>query len=216
VNKETADAGVLKSAMISAADAIIAAEPELTRIDSVIGDGDHGIGMKTGFSALKKELLAGRYETPYDLFHACGLCLVKSMGGSSGVLFGTLLIGGLDEIHGKDSLDSKGLCALFSGGIEAVMRRGKAKPGDKTMVDALVPARACMQEAASGGCSIEELFRAAEAGALNGVEATKRMLPRLGRSKNFREQALGWPDPGAISVSILFRGLADGIAAIAF
>ena len=84
------------------------------------------------------------------------------------------------------------------------------------MVDALVPARACMQEAASGCCSIEELFRAAEAGALNGVEATKRMLPRLGRSKNFREQALGWPDPGAISVSILFRGLADGIAAIAF
>ena len=213
MNKETADAGVLKSAMISAADAIIAAEPELTRIDSVIGDGDHGIGMKTGFSALKRELQAGRYETPHDLFHACGLCLVKSMGGSSGVLFGTLLIGGLDEIRGKSSLDSRELSALFAGGIGAVMRRGKAKPGDKTMVDALVPARARMQEAAARGCGIEELFRAAEAGALEGVEATKGMLPRLGRSKNFREQALGWPDPGAISVSVLFRGLADGIAA---
>ena len=209
---EKANIEALRSAMISAASAVIAAEPELTRIDSVIGDGDHGIGMKTGFSAVKRELETVRYETPYDLFHACGLCLVKSMGGSSGVLFGTLLIGGLDAIRGKDSLGAEDLCSLFSGGIEAVMRRGRARPGDKTMVDALVPARARMQEAAARGCGIEELFRAAEEGALEGVEATKRMLPRLGRSKNFRDQALGWPDPGAISVSVLFRGLADGVA----
>ena len=88
---ERADASALRTAMITAAEAIISAEPELTRIDMIIGDGDHGIGMKTGFTAVKKELASKEYETPYDLFHACGLCLVKSMGGSSGVLFGTLL-----------------------------------------------------------------------------------------------------------------------------
>ena len=94
-----ADTAALKAAMLVAADAIIDAEPELTRIDKVIGDGDHGIGMKTGFTAIRRQLEKTDYSTPYDLFHACGLCLVKSMGGSSGVLFGTLLIGGLEAIR---------------------------------------------------------------------------------------------------------------------
>ena len=71
-----ADTAALKAAMLVAADAIIAAEPELTRIDKVIGDGDHGIGMKTGFTAIRRQLEKTDYSTPYDLFHACGLCLV--------------------------------------------------------------------------------------------------------------------------------------------
>lgn len=203
-----ADTTALKNAMIAAADAIVAAEPELTRVDMVIGDGDHGIGMKTGFTALKRELQANDYDSPYALFHACGLCLVKSMGGSSGVLFGTLLIGGLEAIRGLDALDGAAMCAFLGGGIDAVIRRGKAKPGFKTMVDALLPAKAHMEQALRETDDVGAILRAAEAGALEGVEATKSMLPRLGRSKNFRESAIGWPDPGAISVSVLFGGMA--------
>lgn len=213
MTKKTADTPDLQTAMIAAADAIIAAEPELTRVDSVIGDGDHGIGMKTGFTALKTQLSETGYDTPFDLFHACGLCLVKSMGGSSGVLFGTLLIGGLEAIRGKEALSGADICSLFSGGIDAVMRRGKAQPGSKTMVDALLPAREEMKKAASQDLGPGEVLRAAQKGALSGVEATKGMLPRLGRSKNFRETALGWPDPGAISVSLLFGGLSQGLGA---
>ena len=207
-----ADTIALKAAMIAAADEIIAAEPELTRIDMVIGDGDHGIGMKTGFTALKRELQVNDYESPYALFHACGLCLVKSMGGSSGVLFGTLLIGGLEAIRGLDSLDGAAMFALLGGGIDAVIRRGKAKAGYKTMVDALLPAKEHMERALRDTDEVGPVLRAAEAGALEGVEATKNMLPRLGRSKNFRESAIGWPDPGAISVSVLFGGLARALA----
>ena len=207
-----ADTIALKAAMIAAADEIIAAEPELTRIDMVIGDGDHGIGMKTGFTALKRELLANDYDSPYALFHACGLCLVKSMGGSSGVLFGTLLIGGLEAIRGLDSLDGAAMFALLGGGIDAVIRRGKAKAGYKTMVDALLPAKEHMERALRDTDEVGPVLQAAEAGALEGVEATKSMLPRLGRSKNFRESAIGWPDPGAISVSVLFGGLARALA----
>ena len=210
---ERADTSALRSAMIAAADAIIAAEPELTRVDMVIGDGDHGIGMKTGFTALRRELLANDFDSPYALFHACGLCLVKSMGGSSGVLFGTLLIGGLEAIRGLDSLDGAAMCAFLRGGIDAVIRRGKARAGYKTMVDALLPARDGMERTlAAGTGDVTGILRAAEAGALQGVEDTKAMLPRLGRSKNFRENAIGWPDPGAISVSVLFGGMAKGLS----
>ena len=207
-----ADTAVLKAAMLTAADAIIAAEPELTRIDNVIGDGDHGIGMKTGFTAIHRELEKTEYLSPYDLFHACGLCLVKSMGGSSGVLFGTLLIGGLEAIKGKDYLDGGDMCAFLSGGIDAVVRRGKAKAGYKTMVDALLPAKEDMQKALGETNDIDQILAAGEAGALRGVEETKAMLPRLGRSKGFRENALGWPDPGAVSVSVLLGGLKKGLS----
>ena len=207
-----ADTSALKGAMIAAADAIIAAEPELTRVDMVIGDGDHGIGMKTGFTALKRELQSNDYDSPYALFHACGLCLVKSMGGSSGVLFGTLLIGGLEAIRGLDSLDGAAMCAFLCGGIDAVVRRGRAKAGDKTMVDALLPAREHMARALETTNDVGGILKAAETGALEGVEATKGMLPRLGRAKNFRESAIGWPDPGAISVSVLFGGMAGALA----
>lgn len=202
----------LKTAMINAADAIIAAEPELTRIDSVIGDGDHGIGMKTGFSVLRENLLETSFTTPYALFHAAGLCLVKCMGGSSGVLFGTLFISGLDVIQDKEALNAADITAFLTKGIQGIIRRGRAKAGDKTMVDALLPAQAEMELALKSSDDIGQVLKAAESGALNGVEATKNMVSRLGRSKNFREQAIGWPDPGAISVSILLGGLAKGLS----
>ena len=202
----------LKTAMISAAEAIIAAEPELTRIDSVIGDGDHGIGMKTGFSVLRENLLETSFTTPYALFHAAGLCLVKCMGGSSGVLFGTLFISGLDVIQDKEALNAADITAFLTKGIQGIIRRGRAKAGDKTMVDALLPAQAEMELALKSSDDIGQVLKAAETGALNGVEATKSMISRLGRSKNFREQAIGWPDPGAISVSILLGGLAKSLS----
>ena len=97
------------------------------------------------------------------------------------------------------------------GGIDAVVRRGKAKAGDKTMVDALLPAKKRMLEELERSEDVGAVLRAAERGALEGVERTKNMLPRLGRSKGFRENALGWPDPGAVSVSVLLGGLRKGL-----
>ncbi len=200
-----ADTTALKIAMIEASRAIIAAEPELTRVDSVIGDGDHGIG-------LIEQLSENNFSTPYDLFHAVGLCLVKSMGGSSGVLFGTLFISGLEEIKDKDSLNGVDMAAFLSGGIQGVIRRGRANPGDKTMVDALLPAESEMNSALKSTDDLGQVLKAAHKGALSGVESTKNMVSRLGRSKNFREQVIGWPDPGAMSVSILLGGLANSLS----
>ena len=201
----------LQSALAQAAAQIVEAEPYLTEVDTVIGDGDHGTGMRAGFSALGKQLAAQEYTDPYSLLHASGLCLVRSMGGASGVLFGTLLIGGLDELSREDSLSAASLVAFFGKSIDTIQRRGRADPGDKTMVDALLPALAAMRQELETTGDIPRILHAAWQGALQGVENTKEMMPSKGRSKNFREKAIGYPDPGAISVSIIFRALYDGI-----
>ena len=197
--------------MIAAADAIIAAEPVLTRTDTIIGDGDHGTGMSRGFTTMKQEISDKQYESPRELFHDCGISLVRSMGGASGVLFGTLLIGGLAEIEGLTTLEGKSLYAYLVGGIRAVIKRGRAKAGDKTMVDALLEAEKQMRSLEVESSGVDEVMRAAATGAREGAEATKKMLPHLGRSKNFREKALGVPDPGALSVSVLFDGIATAL-----
>ena len=201
----------LQAALICAARQIVEAEPLLTELDTLIGDGDHGTGMKSGFSALGQQLQAMEYTTLRELFHAAGLCLVRSMGGASGVLFGTLWIGGLEMLPDGASLSPCELVAFFGKSIEAIQRRGRASPGEKTMVDALLPAQGAMELAIEQSNSMAEVLQAGYRGALAGVEQTKAMLPRAGRAKNFREKALGHPDPGAVSVSIIFGGLAEGI-----
>lgn len=203
----------LRIALISAASEIIDAEPYLTQIDTIIGDGDHGMGMKTGFSMLKQKMENNVFQTPYDLFHESSLCLIKSMGGASGVLFGTFFIGGLEAIKNVENFNAPQLSRFLSEGVEAVQRRGRAKPGDKTMVDALFTAKREMNDRLKTSYKIEDILEAALKGAVEGAENTKSMLPHIGRSKNFREKAIGWPDPGAISVSLLFRGLYNGIIA---
>lgn len=201
----------LSDALRLAAAYIVEAEPYLTEVDTVIGDGDHGEGMKIGFTALGIQLDKENYATPYALLHASGLCLVRTMGGASGVLFGTLFIGGLEAVKGKNVLSASDLAAFFDQSIAAVQQRGRTGPGGKTMVDALVEANEAMKNKLAGSKQIEDILCAAYLGATAGMEKTKDMLPQAGRSKNFREKALGYPDPGAISVSIIFKGLYEAI-----
>lgn len=208
---KTISTDALREALLCAAAQIVDAEPYLTEVDTIIGDGDHGVGMKYGFSALSDDLRKGHFASPYELLHESGLCLVRNMGGASGVLFGTLLIGGLESIKGKNALSAADLVRFFNHSIAAVQKRGRTGPGDKTMIDALVPALEAMQAELGKSDEVEDILSAAHQGAVAGVEKSKDMLPRAGRSKNFREQAVGCPDPGAISVSIIFKGLHDGI-----
>ncbi|NLV57642.1 MAG: dihydroxyacetone kinase subunit L [Clostridiales bacterium] len=201
----------LRMALLCAARQIIKSEPYLTEIDTIIGDGDHGSGMKTGFSALEELLMGQQFQSPYELLHASGLCLVRTMGGASGVLFGTLFIGGLDQLQHTDWVTAQELVSFLEKGVKAIQTRGRAGPGDKTMLDALLPAAKAMTDELERSGDISGILREAHLAALEGVEKTKAMLPRTGRSKNFREKAIGYPDPGAISVSILLQGLSEGV-----
>ena len=112
----------------------------LTKADQVIGDGDHGIGMQRGFEAVLNELNGNQFNSLNDLFKKIGYALMNSSGGASGAIFGTLFIGAARELGNKDKIDANNLSIFLKSGLDAVQKRGKAKPGDKTMVDALEPA----------------------------------------------------------------------------
>ncbi len=208
---DTISLAALKAALIYTAQQIIDSEGRLTELDTIIGDGDHGIGMREGFSALKKLLSATEYPNAFELFKASGIELLRTMGGASGVIFGTLFTGGYGAVQGKTSLTADDLIAFFEQSAQAIMKRGRSAPGDKTMLDALVPAVQAMKQRRQTTASPKEILLAAAKGAEEGAKASEQMLPKTGRSKNFREQALGYPDPGAVSVSILFRSLYEGI-----
>lgn len=201
----------LNAALLTVCDRIIENEPMLTELDLLIGDGDHGTGMKQGFTKLRDLLVQTQFTTICEMLKASGIELIKSMGGASGVLFGSLFLSGHELIQNRETLDADTLIAFFHTAAMSISARGKAKPGDKTMLDALDSAVTAMQNAARQSKDMIVVLKAASIGAQEGMEATKGMLPRLGRAKNFRDDALGHPDPGAVSVSIIFEALYEGV-----
>ena len=131
----------------------------LTQADKAIGDGDHGIGMSRGFAAVQAKLSASPPTTVADLLKTTGMALLTSIGGASGVIFGTLFRGGARNLTGATIFNAETLSLMLADGLAAVQERGKANPGDKTMVDALTPAAAKAAEMA--GASLGEALQAA-------------------------------------------------------
>lgn len=197
----------LQNALVCVCNEIIKNEPYLTEIDTVIGDGDHGIGMKRGFKALKTLLCNECFESINDLLKHSGIELIKTMGGASGVIFGTMFIGGLSELKEDKKISLKVLAKYFDEGAKSISKRGRTKAGDKTMLDALLEVVKALQKAALQESDIAAALKDAYLGAIAGVENTKAMQSKIGRSKNFREKTVNLPDPGAVSVSLIFKAL---------
>lgn len=193
--------------MIYVARKIVESEPFLTEIDQKIGDGDHGTGMKRGFSHVITELEGYQPESADDVFRVMGMTLLDTMGGASGVLFGTVFISGLIKRKAGEYLTLKDFADIFGRSLEALKKRGRAKIGDKTMVDALEPAVEAIRAGADCDMELDEGIRAAEAAAYEGVEYTKTVKARFGRAKYFGEKAIGLQDAGATSVWIMFRSM---------
>ena len=192
------------------ADAIIAAEPELTDADRNLGDGDHGLGMKRGMEAVKEKMGEGGFETVDKVFMAVGMAMMSSMGGASGAVFGTLFRSGGKALKGKESFDAAGLAEFLKAGNEGVMARGGARPGDKTMIDALAPAAEKAAEVV--GESLASALAAAASAAEAGRDASRDMIATMGRAKTLGEKSLGHPDAGACSVAIILRTMATAAA----
>ena len=199
----------LQEALLHACDVIIDAEGMLTELDTIIGDGDHGIGMKTGFSALRTLLQEQQFTDAFTLLKESGMMLIKVMGGTSGVIFGTMFIGGLSAVKDKDPITVQDFAEYIDLGTKAISVRGKVDRGAKTMYDALAEARDSMLNAAAQDADVHAFFLAGAEGAERGAEATKPMQSRMGRSKNFRDRTVGHPDSGAVSTSLIFRALSD-------
>ncbi len=196
--------------MVAVADKIIASEPVLTDADRALGDGDHGVGMERGMKAVKEKLAEGGFATVDKVFIAVGVAMMSSMGGASGAIFGTLFRAGGKGIGAREQFDAEAVAQLLDAGCEGVMKRGGANPGDKTMIDALDPARKKAAELRDTAldAALDAVAGAAEAGR----DASEGMIATMGRAKTLGEGSLGKPDAGAVSVAIIMRAMADFVA----
>jgi phosphoenolpyruvate---glycerone phosphotransferase subunit DhaL len=187
------------------ADVVAEHRMELVRLDTAIGDGDHGTNMDRGMrKAVEKLDGAAVGDIGADL-KAVGMALVSSVGGAAGPLYGTLFLQMGTAAAGKDELDLDGWAAAVEAGVKGVQMRGKAEPGDKTMIDAWLPALDALRE---GGDLGEALARAADA-AEEGMKATTPMEARKGRASYLGPRSVGHQDPGATSSYLLLRAAAE-------
>ncbi|MGV8885311.1 MAG: dihydroxyacetone kinase subunit DhaL [Microbacteriaceae bacterium] len=181
----------------------------LTELDSAIGDADHGSNMARGMKAVMDKIDADPADTVDALFKSVGMTLVSSVGGASGPLYGTFFLRIGTTAGAVTSLSASALSAALRAGLEGVVARGKAEVGDKTMLDALVPALDAWDAA---GSSPSDAAAAALAAAVAGRDATKPLVARKGRASYLGERSAGHLDPGATSTALMFEALAGALA----
>jgi len=200
----------VKRAIEAACEALIQAEPELTEMDRIAGDGDLGASMKRASRAVQEALTAYPLNDIPATLKALGHTLRHELGGSSGPLYGVLFLraGNVLEKSGPIGLAQWGLAV--DDGCRAISELGGAKPGDRTMLDALDPFVKTLKNA--GVKPAREILLSAIDQAQLGAEATAQMRPRLGRSSYLQDRVLGHPDPGAIAVAIWLRAAAQALA----
>ncbi|MFL2001892.1 MULTISPECIES: dihydroxyacetone kinase subunit DhaL [unclassified Microbacterium] len=186
-------------------------QAELTELDSVIGDADHGSNLARGMDAVVAKVRADAPTTPADLFKTVGMTLVSTVGGASGPLYGTFFLRFGGSAGASESLDATALGAALRAGLDGVVARGKAAPGDKTMIDALTPAADAWDTAAEGGASPRDAAIAARDAAREGRDATIPLVARKGRASYLGERSAGHLDPGAASTTLLIEALSDAL-----
>jgi phosphoenolpyruvate---glycerone phosphotransferase subunit DhaL len=185
----------------------------LTRLDSEIGDGDHGNNMHRGFQAALERLEATTPQSPADALKAVSTALISKVGGAAGPLYGTAFLRASSALSGKEDLSPEDVAEAVEAALSGVKQRGKAEEGDKTMIDALAPAAEAAKEAASAGSGAGEVFRAAAEAAGEGAEATVELTAKRGRASYLGERAAGHMDPGARSSYLLLDAAARALGA---
>ncbi|MGC9270097.1 dihydroxyacetone kinase subunit DhaL [Acidiphilium sp.] len=194
------DVASLAAWLRRAAGRYAAAQAELNALDQAIGDGDHGANLARGFAKIVEKLDAAPPADPAALFKLAGMTLIGTVGGAAGPLYGSFFLDMAKAAGGAATLDAAALARCLAAGVAGVAARGKAVPGDKTMLDALMPAIAALD----GGASLAEAAAAAHAG----VAATIPIVARKGRASYLGERAIGHADPGATSAAMLLDALA--------
>jgi dihydroxyacetone kinase-like protein len=181
----------------------------LTQLDSAIGDADHGINMDRGFGAVIGKLPGVAGNDIGKILNTVGMTLVSTVGGAGGPLYGTFFMKAGLTLSGKDEFDLASWLAALDAAIAGVQQRGKATPGEKTMLDALVPARDALRAAIDAGQEQGDALRASAAAAEQGMKATIPMLATKGRASYLGERSIGHQDPGATSSYLMLKCAAD-------
>jgi dihydroxyacetone kinase-like protein len=181
----------------------------LTELDSAVGDGDFGISLDRGFTAVQTELRANPPADLRTVFQNAATVLIRTMGGTSGPLLGTFFLRAGAACAGKSELAPADVVAVFKAGVDGIQQRGKAALGDKTMLDALIPAVDAMRSALEGENALAEILDRGAAAAEAGMQATKTMQARKGRASYLGDRSVGHQDAGATGAHLLLRAAAD-------
>jgi dihydroxyacetone kinase-like protein len=181
---------------------------ELVALDTAIGDGDHGTNMNRGMTKAMEKVDASEQADAGAVLKTVAMALISSVGGAAGPLYGTLFLQMGNALAGQSEVDLSDYAAAWRKGLEGVQARGKAEPGDKTMVDALIPA----VEALEAASDLDGGLRAAAQADEEGMKATTPLLARKGRASYLGERSEGHQDPGATSTYYLFKSAAEALA----
>ena len=181
----------------------------LIDLDRAIGDADHGENMDRGFTSIVEKLDAdGTPATPADVFKLAAMTLMSKVGGAAGPLYGTAFLRGSTAVAGKDVLDAGDVVAFLTAARDGIVSRGKAEPGDKTMVDAFTPAVEAAETASAAGADGAETLSAAANAAEGGLAGTEPLIARKGRASYLGERSAGHLDPGAASTTLILQAAA--------
>jgi dihydroxyacetone kinase-like protein len=195
----------------SAADKIRANRDELSKLDSAIGDGDHGMTITRAMGIAEKVIEESEKQDLKGLLKDVGWGVMGVDGGATGPLLGSFIMGLGNGIGEQDAIDCPTLAAMFEAGLAGVRRQSKAQIGDKTIMDALLPAVEAVRQAADGAKSIKEALREAAEAAEKGAVSTKEFQARFGRAKNLGDRTIGHQDPGATSMALIFQGFFEAL-----
>ncbi|HXM57136.1 MAG TPA: dihydroxyacetone kinase subunit DhaL [Candidatus Dormibacteraeota bacterium] len=208
----TLDVGLARRWLELLADSLLERADELTRLDAAIGDADHGTNMARGFRAVREKALGVEQPDVSSLLKQTGMALIGTVGGAAGPLYGTLFLRMSTALAGRDGLALPDIRDALRAGVQGVADRGKAQPGDKTMLDALLPAVEALDGAVAAGEDAAGALGAAADAAERGAVATVPLQARRGRASYLGERSIGHQDPGATSAALLVRTLAEALS----
>jgi len=181
----------------------------ITELDSATGDGDHWANMNMGFQKLVQSRGELEKLSISDCFKKIGMIIMSTVGGSSGVLYGSAYLKASKAVGSAAALDLPLLCGALDAELQAIMERGNARPGFKTMIDSLAPAVEAMKAALARGDNEKEVLAAMKRGAIDGMNSTKGMEAVKGRASYQTDKGVGYLDPGAVTMCYQLETLAD-------
>ena len=183
----------------------------LSQLDSISGDGDHGTTMSRAMRLVSKAIDQQERKEIKGLLESVSWNLLGVDGGATGPLLGTLFKGMADSLVEGQQVTVAAFSRMFETGLASLEKITNARVGDKTLMDALIPAIISLKESAQEGKNFVESLKAAAEAARSGAESTKGLVARFGRAKNLGEKTLGHPDPGATSMALILRGFYEGL-----
>ncbi len=183
----------------------------LTELDAAIGDADYGSNMSRGFQKVVSQLPGVADKDIGSILKTVSMTLISSLGGASGPLYGTLFLRASTAVTGKQELTCEDMAALLQAAVDGVVQRGKAALGDKTMLDALIPAKDAYVQAVANGATMQEALQKAVAAAQQGMKNTISLVAKKGRASYLGDRSIGHQDPGATSVYLILKTLLETV-----